>query len=178
MPNFRTTTTSIHFGRGEAGTAMMEFVIVLPFILTMIFGVVDLGRAIAQYMMLSEVVSQGVRYAGSVSNLTDATTEFADLTNGQHCGAHKTKAVSKGSQATDNEIHQQIQQRVEDLLAQGNASIDNDTLCVRSKLEKVAGSTEYNIHLEVQAGFNSILPMFNGIILRAQATGPYLFPTI
>ncbi len=162
--------------RSESGAAMMEFMLVLPFILTMIFGVVDLGRAISQYMILSEVVSQGVRYGGSISNLKDTATKFSDLTAGQHCGASKTKAVSKGSIMTDNDLHEMIQQRVEDLVEQGNSSLDGDTLCITSQLASVGAGSEKNIHLEVQASFNSILPMFNGIVLKAQATGPYLFP--
>ena len=164
----------------DAGTAMMEFMIVLPFLLTMVFGVVDLGRAIAQYMVLSEVVSQGVRFGGAVSNLSkdNLGTEFSDLTPGQHCGTTKTKSASKSpiSDAVDNEIHQKIQQRVEDLVDQGNTSLDPATLCIRSKLNTIPSSAEMNIHLEVEANFNSILPMFNGITLKAQATGPYLFP--
>ena len=133
----------------------------------------------ASIIFLSEVVSQGVRYGGGVSNLDPglAGTVFLDLNDGQHCGAAKAKATSKSSKMTDNEIHEMIQQRVEDLVGQANSSLDPDTICIRSKLDAVAASAELNIHLEVEANFNSILPMFNGIVLRAQATGPYLFPS-
>lgn len=160
----------------ERGTAMLEFMIVLPFLLTMIFGVVDLSRAISQYMMLSEAVSQGVRYAGSVSNLSGSVnTEYRDLTPAQHCDTSMPKSFSRNVINPSRE-HEQIQQRVEDLLLQGSTSLDLDTLCIRSEVMPASGGAEMNVHLEAQANFNSILPLLQGISLRAQATGPYMFP--
>jgi Flp pilus assembly protein TadG len=49
--------------RGERGQAMVEFALVLPILLTVVWGCIEFGRAYWTYQQLSAAVSEGARTA-------------------------------------------------------------------------------------------------------------------
>lgn len=61
-------TTTSTTARQRRGTTALEFVLVLPFILLMGFGCLDLGRAVRHYSVMSNAASAGAQRA--------ATTRF------------------------------------------------------------------------------------------------------
>lgn len=48
---------------GERGAAALEFALVLPLLITLVFGMVDAGWAINRYSVLNNAVREGVRVA-------------------------------------------------------------------------------------------------------------------
>jgi Flp pilus assembly protein TadG len=58
--------------RDEAGTALIEHVLVLTVMLMIFFGVIDFGRALYTYNFVSHAAREGTRYA-SVRGLTAGT---------------------------------------------------------------------------------------------------------
>lgn len=46
----------------QAGAAMVEFAILLPLLIVLVFGITELGRAIYQQNSLSKAVASGARY--------------------------------------------------------------------------------------------------------------------
>ena len=49
--------------RGQVGQALVEFALVLPVIVVVVFGILDVGRAVFTYNTLSEAARQGSRTA-------------------------------------------------------------------------------------------------------------------
>jgi len=47
----------------EAGTALVEFALAIVLVLTLIFGVIDFGRAIFAYVWVAKTARMGARYA-------------------------------------------------------------------------------------------------------------------
>ena len=65
----------------QLGIAMVEFAIVLPLLLTLLFAVTEIGRAIVRYNTLTKAVQDGARYAAAYALLgtTGAVTIDAQL---------------------------------------------------------------------------------------------------
>lgn len=66
--------------RKSRGVAMVEFMIVLPVILLITFGVTELGRAIIQYNTLTKALEGGARHAAAYGLLGTAGSVFIDPT--------------------------------------------------------------------------------------------------
>lgn len=59
------------FGR-QGGTALVEFAIILPLLVILLFGFVELGRALYQENMLTKAVTTGARF---ISRVPEAVTD-------------------------------------------------------------------------------------------------------
>ncbi len=59
--------------RDERGAAIVEFAIVVPVLLTLLFGIIDFGRMMAVGASLAAAVRDGGRQAAVSTDLTDAT---------------------------------------------------------------------------------------------------------
>lgn len=62
--------------RSDQGQGLVEFALVIPMMLLFVFGLVDLGRGIYTYSVLSNVAREGARYAivhGSLATETGNT---------------------------------------------------------------------------------------------------------
>jgi Flp pilus assembly protein TadG len=57
---------------------MVEFVIVAPIILLLIFGITEVGRAIIQYNVVTKSVRDGVRYAAAYGLRGNSGTAYID----------------------------------------------------------------------------------------------------
>jgi Flp pilus assembly protein TadG len=62
------------FRRDDRGAAMVEFAIVVPLLFTLVFGIVDIGRAYFLYNNLTNAAREGARYGAVQPALTGATT--------------------------------------------------------------------------------------------------------
>ena len=65
----------------QRGIAMVEFTIVLPVLLVLLFAVTEIGRALVRYNTLTKAVQDGARYAAAYALLgtTGAVTIDAQL---------------------------------------------------------------------------------------------------
>jgi len=72
----------VRMRRGDRGAAAVEFALVLPVLLLIIFGIVDFGRMLAAKITLTEAAREGARAAALVSQEEGEATVFeavADL---------------------------------------------------------------------------------------------------
>ena len=53
---------------GEAGVAVVEFALVAPLLLVLVFGIIDLGRAYSTLNQLAASAREGARYAAVLPN--------------------------------------------------------------------------------------------------------------
>ena len=60
---------------GEAGVAVVEFALVAPLLLLLIFGIVDLGRAYATLNQLAASAREGARVAAVLPNPESAASQ-------------------------------------------------------------------------------------------------------
>ena len=58
----------LHFVRDEAGAAIIEFALVAPLLLTLVWGIIETGRAFYTLNSLASAVRDGARY-GAACNL-------------------------------------------------------------------------------------------------------------
>src|SRR6185312_10757110 len=79
-------------GGPSRGQSMVEFALVLPIFLMLVFGTVDLGRAIFYQSLLNEAVRDGARY-GLVSQDTAAVQQHVRTGLNQFAGAVTTCAA-------------------------------------------------------------------------------------
>lgn len=71
---------------------MVEFALVLPVFLMLVFGTVDLGRAIFYQSLINNAVRDGARY-GTVSQDTSVVQQHVATALGQFAGAVTTCAA-------------------------------------------------------------------------------------
>jgi Flp pilus assembly protein TadG len=66
--------------RSDSGQAIVEFALVLPVLLLLVFGIIKMGTVYLHYISLTEAVRDGARQLsverGQPSPCTDATTSF------------------------------------------------------------------------------------------------------
>jgi hypothetical protein len=61
-----------NFCKASAGTVMVEFAVILPLLLLILFGITELGRALYQQNMLTQAVEFGGRYMARIEGAVDA----------------------------------------------------------------------------------------------------------
>lgn len=52
--------------RGKTGQGLVELVIVIPFLMLLIYGIVDLGKALNAYLILANASREGALYASKL----------------------------------------------------------------------------------------------------------------
>jgi Flp pilus assembly protein TadG len=78
---------SIHDLRGESGAAVVEFALVLPLVLILVFGIIDVGRLMFTANSLTSAVREGARFAAVQTNPTSGNVYT-------HISAQMNAAVS------------------------------------------------------------------------------------
>ncbi len=167
----------------DRGGAFTEFVLALPFLCVIAFGIFDIGNMINEYLQLTHVVRAGVRYAMGVPGLTEGQ-EFYGQTSDQACAVF-TSAASPTSGPTASseydESHGEIQKRMAELIKL-DTRISGKPVCFRSRFNHNAivnanfSAPSDSVTVTVEAEFDGSLPFFHGMPIRVQGTGPYLLP--
>ena len=157
----------------QAGNAILEFIIALPFLTTLIFGAIDFGTFLNQYQFLTQAVQAGVREAESLSQLE--TGSYNRLTSGQNCNG-----VTSRAPASTAEYQATIQDKVNDLIGLHKIRVKSNTLCITSSLTKTPGAgedakNENTVYVKVSATFDGLTPFAKLFPLKVEARGPYQF---
>jgi hypothetical protein len=74
----KTATPRLHGQSSQSGQSLVEFAMVLPLLLLIVFGITEFGRAYYQYNTLSKAIRNGARYMSS------HTYSSANITNAQN----------------------------------------------------------------------------------------------
>jgi hypothetical protein len=86
--------------KGQKSQALIEFALVSPVLLLLLFGVVDLGRAIFYYDTINHAAREGARVAARASNQLPTNTDVLNVVTGQMLGAPVTAPCPQGPVST------------------------------------------------------------------------------
>lgn len=84
----------------QSSQALIEFALVSPVLLLLLFGVVDLGRAIFYYDTINHAAREGARVAVRASNQLPTNTDVLNAVSGQMLGAPVTAPCPQGPVST------------------------------------------------------------------------------
>jgi Flp pilus assembly protein TadG len=82
--------------RGQRSQALIEFALVSPVLLLLLFGVIDIGRAIFYYDTLNHAAREGARTAVRASNQLPTDADVLNTVTGQMLGAPVTAPCPQG----------------------------------------------------------------------------------
>ena len=89
--------TSTQVGRKrQRSQALIEFALVSPVLLLLLFGVIDIGRAIFYYDTLNHAAREGARVAVRASNQLPRDTDVLNAVSGQMLGAPVSAPCPQG----------------------------------------------------------------------------------
>jgi len=93
-PALRATSPLV--GRSQRSQALIEFALVSPVLLLLLFGVIDLGRAIFYYDTLNHAAREGARVAVRASNQLPANADVLNMVTAQMLGTPVTEPCPQG----------------------------------------------------------------------------------
>jgi TadE-like protein len=82
--------------REQRSQALIEFALVSPVLLLLLFGTIDLGRAIFYYDTLNHAAREGARLAARASNQLPTNTDVLNVVTAQMVGAPVTSPCPQG----------------------------------------------------------------------------------
>ena len=145
--------------RSEHGTAMLEFAIVLPFLVFTVFSGIETARALRNYLTLSQVAYEGVRYAASLPGLEVGKFDAANVPG------------STSQQARVRRIIDEI--LVEYELSTSAAEVTSEHLAVIAD-----GGPDNRVTIQISANYVPLFSFgFPSIPIQVTATSPYLYPS-
>ena len=86
----------VHHRSGQRSQALIEFALVSPVLLLLLFGVIDLGRAIFYYDAINHAAREGARVAVRASNSLPTNADVLTAVTGQMQGAPVTAPCAQG----------------------------------------------------------------------------------
>ena len=146
----------------DRGSAIIEFSMVAPVLIMLCMGVFDLGGALCNYMVLSQVAGEGVRLGTERAGLEETTV---NTTQGN-------VAASVGMSG-----HYTVHHKIHSLLNMQSLKLNN--LSVESSYARVgdnaSGLPARTVSVVISGEYNGILPFLKHVQLKAQKSGAYLF---
>ena len=82
--------------REQKSQALIEFALVSPVLLLLLFGVIDIGRAIFYYDTLNHAAREGARVAARASNQLPTNTDVLNAVTAQMVGIPVTQPCPQG----------------------------------------------------------------------------------
>lgn len=144
----------------QKGSVSIESAIIMPVLSFLFLALTDIGMALNDYLVMTEIIQEGVRKAAQTPELEPGEFDSTE-----------TAQTSQPMSVSQEGVHQ----RVYFLLGlQPKTNLTNIKL--KSKYIKVtlpSGMTEDTVTVNVQADYKSML--LSGLKLNITATSPYLF---
>ncbi len=129
-----------------------------------IVGVVDIGRGLIQYMMLTQITHEGARYLAT----------FPDLNPQAETCNHPITAQSPLC-PTDAD-HSAVHRRIEQLVSIYQSAFVVDSITTDADIEDPLNPTllDDSVLVQIQAHYQGVFPFSNLIPIRLTARIPYL----
>lgn len=85
---------------GQRSQALIEFALVSPVLLLLLFGTIDIGRAVFYYDTLNHAAREGARVAARASNQLPTNADVLNVVTGQMVGAPVSSPCPQGPVTT------------------------------------------------------------------------------
>jgi hypothetical protein len=85
---------------GQRSQALIEFALVSPVLLLLLFGIIDIGRAIFYYDTLNHAAREGARVAARASNQLPTNADVLSAVSAQMLGVPVTQPCPQGPIST------------------------------------------------------------------------------
>jgi hypothetical protein len=82
--------------RGQRSQALIEFALVSPVLLLLLFGTIDIGRAVLYYDTLNHAAREGARVAARASNQLPTDADVLNVVTGQMVGVPVSSPCPQG----------------------------------------------------------------------------------
>jgi len=86
--------------RGQSSQALIEFALISPVLLLLLFGIVDIGRAVFYYDTLNHAVREGARAAVQAQTSLPTNADVLAAVRSQLIGAQVTEPCPQGPVTT------------------------------------------------------------------------------
>jgi len=161
--------------RSEKGVSMLEFAIILPFMVILLVGTVDLSFGLLNYMSLSQIVREGVRLGSTLPGLTERIFDNSDSDYDTAITSCDTHPGPPGFPCGHALMHRRVNQ-----LRQLNANLfgmDNQEFSISSTFTRDlgAGLTDTNedtVRVVVSTRFDGIF--LSSWPIQVSQVAPYL----
>jgi hypothetical protein len=139
----------------ERATALLEFVVAAPFLMTLAFGAVDIEQGLRQHFALEAAIQEVGQQA-----------MFMPLLPGGGVYSTQMPDCPGGYDSTHALLHQEMLKLI---LSQDSKLTDT---CITTELKD--DGTEQTVQIKVRSKLHSLSPLFNGIPISAEMEVPYL----
>ena len=159
----------------EEGTAFVEFLLCLPFILSLIIAVIDIGRALALYMTIARISFEGARYFATLPGAAQ-----------QSCTVGNAFSACSKTGSTVDGVHLRVRDRLAPLFERTIADVTKSSVTtelygpnnanpIPGAVAGTAGAQTRIVRVTITTEFEPYFPTF-GLLssLSASSTGPYL----
>jgi len=119
--------------RGERGAVIVELALILPFLVILLLGIMDMGMLLREHQLVQNAAREGARLSILPQNLVGPCNPTANLST--------------------------IKQRVVDYMAQSNITITTDQVSINQAFPITVGSvTEYGSQVTVTYTRSLLIP--------------------
>lgn len=158
---------------GNRGAAFIEAVLVIPVLLLLIAGMIDIGRWFNMHMAVSRIAYEGARYGASFPGLTRVNAPVGS--GGGGVSASGTGGGSSGA-VVGEYANLQLATRIIDL-ARAKGMNENELTVVQSARMSLPNQSQDVVYVEIVMPFR---PFFAHLVpsgdwIRVVAQAPYLY---
>ncbi len=155
-------------GKKERGSVMMEFGICLPFLLSTLFMMIDLGLALEQYSRVTRIIYEGARYGSGIAALENSVDNMpADDADARGFYANLTAASSHFQ-------HYTMQQRILNLFTMNGLSTSGLVIRTRYSHPAADGRVPDVLTVQVLTNYSPLSPFFSSMPINVEVSGAYL----
>ena len=147
------------------GGVLVEAAFSIVLMLIFLAGLVDLGRMVHSYAVLTETANEAVRLGSRLINLKHGTFSCA-VTLGQ---------PSRSCASPVDNKHDEIFGRGLFLMDRHN-ELDFSDMSLKSACTSTGVGNSFAVTLNIDAGFKAFFPLFDGVRLRVSHTSEHLYP--
>jgi hypothetical protein len=164
----------------ERGVAISEFAIVLPFLILLVLASIDLGRAINQYRILSQIAHNGAQFASAFPGLAFADPHTLIDTGGCEAEIVTTPtpptfmATSIAIEEEPDASHYIVQQNIAESLSKYSSDMPLEKICIRTAATDSNNDTNLDtVVIGLETNLRGFLPIFRDMTISVQTTSQY-----
>ena len=159
----------------QRGVVLVEMAFVIPIVVFILLGLVELGTAMIQYSTLTQIAHEGVRLASSTPDVKHAsTTSFSCGFAGKVCYAPMGGPMFSATSGNHEQLSPAVFRMVQLVNVEQMNLKDNMSISVDIQENGISKPVDVTVTIKVRpTGLSGLLLGSQPVEIRAK--GPYLF---